>query len=168
MPYTTWINTGKYYDQQDIAKYVIYTSYKQGKYITNLRLQKILYFLQLIFLDIYNKPCFDAKMEAWDLGPAIPDIYKYYEEYGTQFLPPEKTSRNFKIKKEEKETIDSTISLLSKYSTIQLIGIVKSQTPWKKNYVYYDSSEIPLEDLKEFVKVMKESGNKPYTMTNAE
>lgn len=105
MPYTTWIDTGKYYNELDIAKYVIYMSYKQGEYMTNLRLQKILYFLQLVFLDIYNKPCFDGRMEAWDLGPTIPDIYKYYEKYGTQFLPPEKTSKNIAIKKKKKKPL---------------------------------------------------------------
>lgn len=62
------------YKALDIARYVIdYSNYKKYR-ITNLRLQKILYFIQAAFLVFGQKPCFDDVIEAWGLGPVVPIV----------------------------------------------------------------------------------------------
>ena len=57
------------YSVIDISKYVVCYSNKKNYGITNLRLQKILYFVQVYFLKIKKEPCFKEDMEAWDSGP---------------------------------------------------------------------------------------------------
>jgi uncharacterized phage-associated protein len=61
----------------DIANFFITAENKreQGS-MTNLRLNKILYFAQIISLLENGRPLFLDDFEAWDLGPVIPSVYR--------------------------------------------------------------------------------------------
>lgn len=150
----TWENTGRY-DALRVSRYVIYSARKDRQEITNVRLQKILYFLQIIFLDLTGRPCFDGHIEAWDLGPTVPEVYRHYEKYEFKYLPIESTEAEVIIMEEDKRLIEYVVRKLSKYSTRQLINVTQSEDPWKKNYVSYDTNEIPLKDMMEYVKKRK-------------
>ena len=63
------------YDVLDVSRLIIEYSNKRRYGITNLRLQKILYFMQLHFLYVKERPCFEAPIEAWDVGPVVPIAY---------------------------------------------------------------------------------------------
>lgn len=144
------------YDVITICHYIAYYCHLKGYELTNLRLQKILYFLRLVFLDMFNKPCFNNRMEAWDLGPTVPDAYNHYRKYGAQYIPGNRTKDIYDIKDIDKELIAFVVSTLSEYSTFQLIKVTQRHKPWKKNYVSYDTNEISINDMKEFVKESKQ------------
>lgn len=55
------------YNVLDVCRYVINYSNDKDYGISNLKLQKILYFIQAYFLISANKKCFEEKIEAWDL-----------------------------------------------------------------------------------------------------
>lgn len=67
-----------------IANYVIHVALDQGIDITNLHLQKILYYLQAESLVRSDVPLFDGEMEKWRLGPVIPTVYHEYKEFGSR------------------------------------------------------------------------------------
>ena len=48
------------------------------KKITNLKLQKLVYYSQAWFLGIYQKPLFSDKIEAWVHGPVVPALCRPY------------------------------------------------------------------------------------------
>lgn len=75
------------YDALDITRYVIKYSNDQDYGVSNLKLQKILYFIQAYFLIQTNHPCFKESIEAWDFGPVVPDVYKQYKAYGGTDIP---------------------------------------------------------------------------------
>lgn len=144
------------YDVITVCHYIAYYCFIKSYELTNIRLQKILYFLQVIFLDMFDNPLFHDKIEAWDLGPTIPKAYDYYrKKYGVQFIPWGVTDDINEIKDDDKKVIAFTISALSRYSTFQLIKITQEQKPWKDNYISYDNHEIPLSSIKEFINEIK-------------
>jgi uncharacterized phage-associated protein len=49
--------------------------------ITNLKLQKLLFFAQSHFLAATGKPLFDNPIKAWDLGPVVPEVYEKYKSF---------------------------------------------------------------------------------------
>ena len=70
------------YHALEIAKYVIDKCFKEGAPVTNLRLQKLLYFIQL---ESYKKNTifmFDDDLYAWQFGPVVPEVYYEYNMYG--------------------------------------------------------------------------------------
>lgn len=49
-------------------------------YISNLKLQKLLYYAQGTFLAITNSPLFGDAIEAWMHGPVVPSVYHAYKK----------------------------------------------------------------------------------------
>lgn len=74
---------------QDVALFFIDIAAKQaeqeiGDLMTNLRLQKLLYFAQGWHLARYGRPLFDAEFKAWTYGPVVPSIYSQYKDQKNQ------------------------------------------------------------------------------------
>ena len=67
--------TNMIYQALDVGHYVINCCRKNQYLISNLKLQKVLYFIQATFLIKTGNACFNDKIEAWDFGPVIPNIY---------------------------------------------------------------------------------------------
>lgn len=75
------------YNVLDVCRYVINYSNDKDYIISNLKLQKILYFIQAYFLINKNNACFKEIIEAWDFGPVIPKAYSEYKQYGGGHIP---------------------------------------------------------------------------------
>lgn len=69
------------YDALEIAKYIISKCFKEGVPVTNLRLQKLLYFIQVESYKVYGKQLFNNDIAAWQFGPVVPDVYYKYSVY---------------------------------------------------------------------------------------
>lgn len=75
------------YDALTVAEYVIKYSTLSGMPVSNLRLQKVLYFIQAEFMVSTNSECFNDRIEAWDLGPVVPTVYRKYKVFGASSIP---------------------------------------------------------------------------------
>ena len=79
------------YDAIDVSRYVINYSNQHEYGISNLKLQKILYFIQAYFLmsTLNHTACFQDVIEAWDFGPVVPSVYHEFKQYGAGDIPRE-------------------------------------------------------------------------------
>ena len=59
-----------------------------GDQITNLKLQKLLYYAQGLSLAVLDRPIFQEKIFHWEHGPVIDVIYHQYKTYQKVPLPP--------------------------------------------------------------------------------
>ena len=75
------------YDVLSIARFIINYCNEKNIVISNLKLQKILYFVQAYFLITFNRPCFRENIEAWDFGPVVPEAYHEFKQYGSGNIP---------------------------------------------------------------------------------
>lgn len=66
----------------DIANYLIDKCSSDNLPISNLQLQKILYYIQKDFLKFTNIPAFNDEIEAWQFGPVVPNVYRHYCGFG--------------------------------------------------------------------------------------
>lgn len=72
------------YSAMDIAKFIVNDCTCLSRPISNLKLQKLLYF---IWVDYYKRKktmLFKDEMCAWQLGPVVPDVYFEFCSYGGQ------------------------------------------------------------------------------------
>ena len=126
----------KVYRANNIAKYFIYLASKDviggnGKEregITNLKLQKILYLAQAYYLAKFKKPLFNDKIEAWQYGPVIPNVYQEYK--GNLNNPITIPENEASILEDDKEVLKRIWDLFGKYSTTKLVNITHSHRPW--------------------------------------
>jgi uncharacterized phage-associated protein len=51
--------------------------------LTNLKLEKLLYFAYGIHISLYNEALFDEKIQAWRLGPVVPSVYREFKDFGS-------------------------------------------------------------------------------------
>lgn len=90
----------------EIAKYVVTKCVDDKKPISNLQLQKILYFIQIDYLKKGIEP-FEDQFEAWQFGPVIPSIYYRYCGYGA--MPITIKYENINLQGEDQVIIDPII-----------------------------------------------------------
>jgi len=116
------------YTAQQIADYIIADSHEAGSFISNLKLQKLLYYAQAWHLAINGEPLFPERFQAWVRGPVIPELYRVYKDYG---------GRNIDREVVRPSLDDATIAFLSEvldeYAPLdarRLEWLVRREAPW--------------------------------------
>lgn len=64
-----------------ISNYIIQFFQEAGDPVTNLKLQKLLYYVQGWSLALRDEAAFNEQIEAWVHGPVQPSIYRQYQSY---------------------------------------------------------------------------------------
>lgn len=67
---------------ESVANYIIGYALKIEHPVSNLQLQKILYYIQVHFLRTTGVSFFKDNIEAWLIGPVIPNVYYQYAAFG--------------------------------------------------------------------------------------
>lgn len=137
---------------QDVAKMFIEIAASQSKagrgdLMTNLRLQKLLYFAQGWSLARLGKPLFDAQLEAWKYGPVVPEIYRRYSGNGDRGIESEGFDAHA-LADEECEIVLDVMREYGKYSTSTLIQMSHAHgAPWSNTEI---SQVIPQEQIQAY------------------
>ena len=79
------------YKVLDICQYIIKYCNEKGYKITNLKLQPLLYYIQLHFLSVKYEKCFEEDVVAWDAFPAVKEAFREYKRYGALHIYNHKT-----------------------------------------------------------------------------
>lgn len=70
------------YNAMSVADYMINRCYELKKPISNLQLQKMLYFLWVEYYRETGNSLFLDSIYAWQFGPVVPNVYYEYCVYG--------------------------------------------------------------------------------------
>lgn len=65
-----------------VANAFIGLAQRDGREISNMMLQKLLYFAQGHNLGLRGQPIVDEAPEAWTYGPVFPTVYHQFKHYG--------------------------------------------------------------------------------------
>lgn len=103
-----------------------------GDLISNLKLQKLVYYAQGLHLALYNKPLFNENIEAWQYGPVVPELYFHYKDFGSGAIPIP-TSVDFdKYDSETKEFLNEVYAVYGQFSAFKLSRMTHEEPPWKE------------------------------------
>lgn len=91
----------------DVAKYIVDKCCKEGKAITNLHLQKILYFVQGEYFHQTGKFLIEDDFLAWKYGPVLNDVYEEYRWYYSARIY--ETHDEIEISQYDRDIIDPVI-----------------------------------------------------------
>ena len=124
-----------------VANFVIEVAKKKGNPVTNLKLQKILFFLQGYFLSNYGAPLIDGSFSKWKFGPVEQEVYIEFKDYGS--APIENKSVRFDVESLNfySEEIDVTSALeneieefifkIIKKEAWELVDLTHEHYSWK-------------------------------------
>lgn len=155
-----------------VANFMIQKGIDNGAPLTQMKLQKLIYFAHGWHLALYDEPLVDAVFQAWKYGPVIPSVYHEFKEYGLLGISEQGTELNvsdsFKISWVRPQIEDKTrtvIPLLNKiwevfgkYNGTQLSHMTHADgSPWRKVYEENPvarNAEIPDIEIKRYFKGM--------------
>ena len=117
------------YSVDEVADTIIALARAQEIKISNLKLQKLVYYAQAWNLVLRDKPLFRERIEAWVHGPVAPELFRRFKANGwaticTEVNPVgDKDLRNF---------LGMILKVYGKYGASQLEELTHAEDPWKK------------------------------------
>lgn len=122
------------YPVLEVAQYIIWYCDRQNYIVSNLKLQKILYYIQAEFLVVRKTACFLEAIEAWTIGPVVPKVYHKYGAFGNPYIPYVNEPDDFSISYGDRVLIGDIVDACAPYTTSQLTEITRHQSPWMDTY----------------------------------
>ena len=115
-----------------LAQYTVTKCEVEGEPISNLQLQKIMYFLQSVYCrSTHGKLLFPEEFEAWPYGPVLPDVYEQFSNYGGRLIH-EHYQVSLNLSPWVKRFIDEGIEVLRKKSPWDLVKTSHAPgSPWE-------------------------------------
>lgn len=115
------------------------------EYITNLKLQKLLYFVQSLCLLVFDKKAFSEKIMAWSYGPVVKEVYQEYKQNKSNEI---KTTMSLKnISNGLRKVIEEVVNCYGSIEANKLIDFTHEEEPWKDTEL---NKEITLDSIKKY------------------
>ena len=108
--------------------------FKKAEEVTPLALQKMLYFIQGIYMVLFGVELFSEECEAWAHGPVFKDVYEVFKSF--KYNPIDDTrfsmlqNRFNELSDNEKKVIDLVVESFGMYSGKTLERITHGESPW--------------------------------------
>lgn len=115
------------------------------EYITNLKLQKLLYFVQAMCLLIFGKQAFPEKILAWSYGPVINEVYQQYKQNHASEINSESNIKN--VSSGLYKIIEEVINSYGSIEANKLIDFTHEEEPWRNTEI---NKEIDIELIKNY------------------
>ena len=128
----------------DIARYIVQKNADIDKPITNLKLQKILYYVQGYSFRQLEEAAFSDPIYRWPYGPVVPSVYfSYNANRANEIYDMDDASaepiRVIRAFDGLKALIDSVDEACRDKSSTQLVSMTHQERPWAETS---DSKEI--------------------------
>ena len=125
----------KYYNVEDIAEWFlnknrVQMNFEDSEYITNLKLQKLLYYAQGYFMAKKDLPLFNEDFLAWEHGPVIRKIYDKYKVNGANGIIYDKDFK-VNIDEETERILEDVYENYGQYTAWKLRNLTHEEEPWK-------------------------------------
>lgn len=135
----------------DVAKLFLSLSTKNEDAISNLKLQKLVYYAQGFHLALFDgRPLFDEKIEAWTHGPVAPDLYHEYKKFGKGPIENIEFDPAGKLSDDQIELIQEVYEIFGQFSAWKLRDLTHEEMPWLLHES--DASEISIAEMHEYFK----------------
>lgn len=118
--------------------------------VTNLKLQKILYFVNLVHLGRSREPLVDEQFEAWDYGPVLPSVYHHLKLFGIDPIKDRFYETSIIQDTEEAKILEEAWRSLKNKQGWELVGMTHVKNgAWAKNYIPQRNITISNDDILE-------------------
>ncbi len=122
---------------ETVALYVLNSRYE----ITNMSLQKLLYYIEAFCQILLDIRIFSSRCEAWTYGPVYPEIYDKFKAFGREQICVDKIDLTNEIGEDCRKVIDYVLSLFGIYNGVTLKDLSHAEDPWKNAHEGYGNRE---------------------------
>lgn len=116
----------------DVARYFLFlASEEEGELVSNMKLQKLVYYAQGFCLAITGSPLFAEDVQAWIHGPVVPSLYHAFKGYANGTIPPPEEIDLSIYPAEVLAILNDVYAVYGQYSASGLRALTHSDPPWK-------------------------------------
>lgn len=116
----------------ELAKNIIVYAGMHDYQITNLKLQKMLYYVQGYFSAKFGKDLFEEDLVNWAYGPVVPAVYYEYCSYGASAIKPEALSKLFNgLTDKQTRYVCKILDKCLDYTARELVSMTHAEAPWQ-------------------------------------
>lgn len=141
------------YPTSQIADFMLAKSSPElGDIISNLKLQKLLYYAAGVMAAIRqdtSQPLFTDRIEAWTHGPVVPAQYRRFSQYGPGPIPPVEGFDFSSFRPVDLQVLDDVYGFYGQYSAWKLRNMTHEEPPWLASFEQSDKT-ISLRQLIDF------------------
>ena len=112
----------------EVAKYIIAKFHESEDLITNMKVQKLLYYVQGWHLGLYGNPAFAEEFQAWVHGPVQNEVYQEYKNF--QWNPINKAVKKPKFEQPLQDHIEDVLDCYGGDTAYALELITHKELPW--------------------------------------
>lgn len=106
--------------------------------VTPLALQKLLYYIQALYMISYGKPLFDEECQAWLHGPVYEAVYNIFKNFKYNPIDDRRfyifKNKFQKLSEDEKRIIDLVLDSFGMYSGKTLEKLTHKEAPWSEAF----------------------------------
>lgn len=115
----------------DIANaFVKLSDTESGDVLTNLKLQKLVYYAQGFHLAIHNKPLFKDAIVAWEHGPVVENLYHKLKDYKASQVSID-APLNKTITEDQMKLLKEINTIFGQFSAWKLRNMTHNESPWQ-------------------------------------
>ena len=115
----------------DVAYLFLAWANKDGDLISNLKMQKLLYYAQAWHLVHFDQPLFNNSIEAWEFGPVVPSVYHEFKVFGSSPIEySEKTDVESLFREDQLEFLKEFYGTFIKFTAHELVSMTHAEKPW--------------------------------------
>lgn len=139
-------------DARTVANYMVYIMGDAFDDLTNMKMNKLLYFAQGHYLKKYGETLFNDRIEAWEHGPVVPAVYNAYKGFGDRPITGYDERMLSEVTPEVEEVLYGIARKYGKYTASALRNMTHVVgSPWDQVYEPNKAHvEIPLPVIKEY------------------
>jgi uncharacterized phage-associated protein len=126
---------------------------ERGDTISNLKLQKLLYYMQGFHLAVFDSPLFEEEITAWQYGPVVPDIYHHFKVFGSNTLTLNGEEEIIRLSAKEEELFFDVMNEYGQLGAVKLMNLTHEEEPWI-NAFKVPGSVISNNTMKSFFKTL--------------
>nr|UWD63670.1 MAG: Protein of unknown function (DUF4065) [Bacteriophage sp.] len=119
----------------ELSKNIIAYAAMNECQVTNLKLQKTLYYVQGYYLARFGKPLFEDEIVNWAYGPVVPEAYFQFCSYGATVITPEPMKMFFSsLNNSETGYVCKVINACLQRTARQLVEKTHTEAPWRNTF----------------------------------
>ena len=136
------------YKATDIANFLVYLMTGSCDDLTNLKLNKILYYAQGHYLQKFGKPLFADIIEAWPHGPVVKSVYTVYKNHSDKPITSYDLTRIPLIEDDVKSFLVDIARKYGRFTASTLRNMThKPKSPWSE---VQEGDEITIQRIQEY------------------
>ncbi|MET7770192.1 type II toxin-antitoxin system antitoxin SocA domain-containing protein [Nocardia sp. NPDC005366] len=129
--------TGNPMRARDVARWFIAWAENIDASISNLKLQKLLYYAQGHHLARTQQPLFSDEIQAWAHGPVVPDVYHEYKHFGSNGIDADQVLDDTFTWDDYKEIQDCLLETWDTYGSLAAWALrdkTHTEPPWREAF----------------------------------